>query len=74
MCTSSFPRSLLSSLISVIHSLGFLFTAYSLHLANFLRILFLKSPVVGSNFLEIFVHVFLAPPYLLDFLFSYSII
>ena len=67
MCTSSFCRSLLSSLSSVIHSLEFLVTSYSSHLAIFLPSLVLESPVVGSNFPESFIHGCLTSPYLLNF-------
>ena len=58
----------------MIHSSGFLDTSFSLHLANFLCILVLESPVVGSNFLECFVHASIASLYLLAFVFDSSMI
>ena len=65
ICTSSFCRSTLSILISVIHSLGFRVMSYSLLLANVLHSLVLDTPVVGSICIESFVHTSLASSYLL---------
>ena len=72
MCTSSFRRYPLSSSISVIHSLGFLVTSYSFYLEIFLRSLVLEAPVIGSNFIESFVHDSLASTYLFDFVLASS--
>ena len=74
MCTLTYRRSPLSGLISMIRSSGFLVTSSSLYLANFLRSLVLKAPVVGSNSLESFVRASLAYPYVLDFVFASSTI
>ena len=47
--------------------LGFLVTVFGSHLENFLCSLFLEAPVVGSNFLESFIHACLVSLYLLYF-------
>ena len=72
ICTSRFRRSLLSNLKSLIHSTGWGVTSSSLHLASFLCSIVLKSPVVVSNFLEIFIQACLVFPYLLASVFSSS--
>ena len=70
--TLNFWRSPISSSSSVIHSWGFLVMSSSSHLVIFLRRLVLQASLVSSNFLQIFVHVTLASPYLLAFVFASS--
>ena len=53
ICTLSFCRSPLSSLISVIHYLGFLVTSYSLQLVNIFHIIVLKSLWLDKISLEL---------------------
>ena len=74
ICTLNFRRSPLSSSSSVINYSGFLVMSSSLHLRNFLRSLVLEAPLVGSTFLESFIHACLASPYLLAFVFASSTI
>ena len=45
--------------------------SYTLHLENLLHSPILETPLVGSNFLKIFIHPFLASLYLFDFFFRF---
>ena len=64
----------ISILSLAIHSSGFIVPSSSLHLANFVCSLVLEAPVVGSIFLESFIHASLASLYLSYFVFASSTI
>ena len=74
MYTPSFCRYPIIILISVIYSSGSIVTSSSSQLEKLFCSLVLEAPLVGSNFLESFVHASLSYPYILDFVFASSTI